>query len=129
MSTQLSINDHGVPSRSHSPFRDTARENTGEHAYLGLDKTGAIHHYCEHESRIVVIKSAEIVHVERFDDYDDRDLFVTDWIEFIEHGPEDDPDEDGRGWEEQPFMTQHQFFDARKKNGFEVLFEKMEGRQ
>lgn len=55
MSAQLSTNDHGVPSPPRSRFRDTARENTGEHAYLGLDKTGAMHHYAEHEQRIIVI--------------------------------------------------------------------------
>lgn len=91
----------------------------GEHAYLGLDKTGAMHHYAEHESKIVVIKRGRIQHVERFADYDDRDKFATEWIDYIGRK---------REWEEQPYMTQHQFFDEGEQMGFQKLSEKLEGR-
>lgn len=94
------------------------------HVRIGLDKTGAIHHYAEHESRIIVIKSCEIQHVERFDDVDNRDKVVAEWIDFIENGPKDS-DKDGRGWEQQPYMTQTEFFEKGIEMGLERLSEKL----
>lgn len=90
-----------------------------EHIYVGLDKTGAMHHYDTKCSRIVVIKSGAIEHVERFDDAEDRDLVVTEWMDFIA---------DRRGWEEVKFVTQHQFWDSGVESGFKRLSELMEVR-
>ena len=126
MSIQQPTQNKNTTNQTAAPDSPIQTE-AGEHAYLGLDKTGAMHHYAEHESRIVVIKTGEIQHVERFPNYDDRDLFVTEWLDYIENGPTDS-DTDGRGWEEQPYMTQHQFFDQGEQMGFRRLGEKLEDR-